>query len=252
MTDSTTVNLFKLASAVLAQREGAIVTDRGNFPTDRYVLEGLARAHDRELIQFEADARRGPSAGRRGRGVRRAGGVAHLPVPRGLPLRSAGRHQARITGEAPAPLIWDLSHSAGAVPIELNRWGVELAVGCTYKYLNGGPGAPAYLYLSDRRSSSSCERPSRAGSASAISSRWSAAVRPRAGRPRLARGDTVDPRHHRGRARRPADRRGRDAGHRRQGQGAHQLPRRAARRGARAAGASSSAPRAIRRSEGRT
>jgi kynureninase len=60
--DSTTVNLYKLASAVLTRREGAIITDRGNFPTDRYVLEGLARRHGRELILFDADPLTGPQA----------------------------------------------------------------------------------------------------------------------------------------------------------------------------------------------
>ena len=60
VSDSTTVNLFKLAASVLGQREGAIVTDRGNFPTDRYVLEGLARERGRELIQFETDPLEGP------------------------------------------------------------------------------------------------------------------------------------------------------------------------------------------------
>jgi kynureninase len=62
VTDSTTVNLFKLASAVLETREGAIVTDRGNFPTDRYVLDGLARRHGRELVCFETDPVEGPQS----------------------------------------------------------------------------------------------------------------------------------------------------------------------------------------------
>jgi kynureninase len=150
VTDSTTVNLFKLASAVLAQREGAIVTDRGNFPTDRYVLEGLALAHDRELIQFEADALAGPQPGDVAAAC--AGREVSLISLSHVAYRSGALADVeRITGDAPAPLIWDLSHSAGAAPIELNRWGVELAVGCTYKYLNGGPGAPAYLYLSEEK-----------------------------------------------------------------------------------------------------
>jgi kynureninase len=150
VTDSTTVNLFKLASAVLAQREGAIVTDSGNFPTDRYVLDGLARRHRRELVSFEADPIAGPQAA----------DVARACADREIALVSLSHVAYRsgaladvefITREAPAPLIWDLSHSAGAVPIELNDWGVELAVGCTYKYLNSGPGAPAYLYVASSR-----------------------------------------------------------------------------------------------------
>ena len=150
VTDSTTVNLFKLASAVLAHREGAIVTDRGNFPTDRYVLDGLARAHDRELIQFEADALAGPQPAELAAAC--AGREVSLISLSHVAYRSGALADVeRITGEAPAPLIWDLSHSAGAVPIELERWGVDLAVGCTYKYLNGGPGAPAYVYLSKEK-----------------------------------------------------------------------------------------------------
>jgi kynureninase len=144
--DSTTVNLFKLAAAVLETREGAIVTDRGNFPTDRYVLDGLARRHGRELVCFETDPVEGP----RPADVTRAcsGREIALVCLSQVAYRSGALADVeRITAETPAPLIWDLSHSAGAVPVELSKWGVELAVGCTYKYLNAGPGAPAYLYI---------------------------------------------------------------------------------------------------------
>jgi kynureninase len=150
VTDSTTVNLFKLASAVLSQREGAIVTDSGNFPTDRYVLDGLARRHGRGLISFDADPIAGPQAADVARAC--AGNEIALVSLSHVAYRSGALADVElITREAPAPLIWDLSHSAGAVPIELNRWGVELAVGCTYKYLNSGPGAPAYLYVASSR-----------------------------------------------------------------------------------------------------
>jgi len=149
--DSTTVNLFKLASAVLSRREGAIVTDRGNFPTDRYVLEGLARAHGRELIQFEAHPLDGPQAEEVAGACAQAREVALVSLSHVAYRSGALADVEAITRRAGAPVIWDLSHSAGAVPIELRDWGVELAVGCTYKYLNAGPGAPAYLYVAAER-----------------------------------------------------------------------------------------------------
>ena len=145
--DSTTVSLFKLAGAVLESTSGAIVTDAGNFPTDRYVLDGLARLHGRELRLFDADSIDGPQPD----DVQRAcatGDVA-LVVLSHVAYRSGALADIEaINGAAaPARVVWDLSHSAGAVPIELDARGVELAVGCTYKYLNAGPGAPAYLYV---------------------------------------------------------------------------------------------------------
>ena len=148
--DSTTVNLYKLASAVLETRPGAILTDRANFPTDRYVLEGLARSHRRELRIFEADPLNGPQA----EDVASAAGgdaVALVCLSHVAYRSGALADVERITRESPAPVIWDLSHSAGAVAIELGEWGVELAVGCSYKYLNAGPGAPAYLYIAAGR-----------------------------------------------------------------------------------------------------
>jgi kynureninase len=142
--DSTTVNLYKLASALVAIRPGAIVTDRGNFPTDRYVLDGLARAHGRELVMFESDPVDGPqpedlvaaTAGRE---------VALVCLSQVAYRSGALADLERFEEAAPAPILWDLSHSAGVVPIDAAA--IELAVGATYKYLNAGPGAPAFLYV---------------------------------------------------------------------------------------------------------
>lgn len=145
--DSTTVNLFKLAGAVLDTRTGAIVTDAENFPTDRYVLDGLGRMHGRELRVFEAHPVDGPQP----EDVERAcaGADVALVVLSHVAYRSGALADIEQINRAaaPAPVLWDLSHSAGAVPTELESRGVELAVGCTYKYLNAGPGAPAFLYV---------------------------------------------------------------------------------------------------------
>jgi kynureninase len=146
VTDSTTVNLFKLASAVLDTRPGDVVTDRGNFPTDRYVLDGLARRHGRELRLFDPDPIDGPMP----EDVEAAcsdGDVALVALSHVAYRSGALADMAAIGAATAAPVLWDVSHSAGAVPIELERRGIELAVGCTYKYLNAGPGAPAFLYL---------------------------------------------------------------------------------------------------------
>ena len=147
VTDSVTVNLYKLARAALAARpdRGAVVTDEGNFPTDRYVLEGL----DCELRLVDTDPVEGPSAD----AVERAcapGDVAlvtlsHVDYRSGALADLPGVTEAAHA--AGALVLWDLSHSAGAAPVGLEEHGVDLAVGCTYKYLNAGPGAPAFLYV---------------------------------------------------------------------------------------------------------
>ena len=139
--DSTSVNLYKLARAALgASDRSVVVTDRGNFPTDRYVLEGLA-----DVRWVDAD----PSAASIADATR-ADDVALVSLS--LVSYASGEllDLEGITAAAHdhgALVLWDLSHGAGAVPIDLGRAGVDLAVGCTYKYLNGGPGAPAFLYV---------------------------------------------------------------------------------------------------------
>ena len=135
--DSTTVNLYKLAGAAIEARgPAALVVDSDEFPTDRYVVEGLAQRHALPLGWLADDEEF----------VRGALVVlSHVNYRTGA-LRDLAALQARADA-AGATVIWDLSHSAGAVPVELRAAGAELAVGCTYKYLNAGPGAPGYLYV---------------------------------------------------------------------------------------------------------
>jgi kynureninase len=153
MCDSTTVNFFRLASAALDARPGRrfIVTDRANFPTDRYVLEGLGRDRDREIAWLDPDPIDGPTTDDVAAVLRtHADDVALLTLSHVNYRSAAISDLAGITAlahDAGALVLWDLSHSAGAIPVELANSGADLAVGCTYKYLNGGPGAPAWMYV---------------------------------------------------------------------------------------------------------
>jgi kynureninase len=148
--DSTTVNLYRLAAAALDARapRRVIVVERSEFPTDRYVVEGLARERDLEVRWLEGD----PVEGLTTDAVAAAldGDVA-LVILSAINYRSAAIVDiASVTSaarDAGALVLWDLSHAGGSVPVELGANRVDLAVGCTYKYLNGGPGAPAFLYV---------------------------------------------------------------------------------------------------------
>jgi kynureninase len=148
--DSTTVNLYKLAGAVLSVRPGAVVADEDDFPTDRYVLAGLAEAGGRELRMLRSDPVDGPQAA----AVAAAAAGAALVVLSHVNYRSGAladmRAITRAVQAAGALVLWDLCHSAGAVEVDLDAAGADLAVGCTYKYLNAGPGAPAFLYVARR------------------------------------------------------------------------------------------------------
>ena len=148
--DSTTVMLYKLARAAVGARPDRteIVLDIDNFPTDRYVLEGIAAERGLTLRWVETD----PATGIQPEQVAAAVGpqtalvaFSHVAYRSGfmadVPAITAIAHE---TG---ALALWDLCHSAGSVPIHLDAWGVDLAVGCTYKYLGGGPGAPAFGYV---------------------------------------------------------------------------------------------------------
>jgi len=148
--DSTTINLYKLASAALDAQPGrnVIITDDDNFPTDRYVLQGIAAQRGCELRMIRTDMDQGIAEDvLRGAVDERTAlvSLSHVAYRSG-----ALADMAKITGivhEAGALALWDLCHSVGAVPVELDASAADLAVGCTYKYLNAGPGAPAFLYV---------------------------------------------------------------------------------------------------------
>src|SRR6201989_2522334 len=151
--DNTTVNLYKLACAALDARPGrrVIVTDQDNFPSDRYVLEGIAAQRGAELRMLSTDIDQGldPGAGRAAVDEDTAlVSLSHVAYRSGALADMAAITE--IVHQAGALMLWDLCHSVGAVPVELDRCDVDLAVGCTYKYLNAGPGAPAFLYVSAR------------------------------------------------------------------------------------------------------
>jgi kynureninase len=148
--DSTTVNLYKLACAALDARPGrpVLVTDDDNFPTDRYVLDGIAARSGGQLRLIPTDI----DQGIRPDDVRAAIGpdtalvcLSHVAYRSGALADMAAI--TRLAHDAGALVLWDLCHSAGSVPVDLDGCGADLAVGCTYKYLNAGPGAPAFLYV---------------------------------------------------------------------------------------------------------
>jgi kynureninase len=145
--DTISVNLFKLLTAALKLRPDrkVILTDNGNFPSDLYVAQGLNSFLDdgHTLVMVEPEAVQD----------RIAENVAVVMVTE-VDYRSSRRHDMRALIKKAhangALVIWDLSHSAGAIPVDLMGADADFAVGCTYKYLNGGPGAPAFLFVNPR------------------------------------------------------------------------------------------------------
>lgn len=145
--DSTSVNLFKLLAAAcgMRPRRRVILTETGNFPTDIYMAEGLA-----SMLAAEYEVRAVDKAGI-GDAIDETVAVLLLTQ---VDYRTGEMHDMNaLTARAHmagALVLWDLSHSAGAVPVDLNEANADFAVGCGYKYLNGGPGAPAFLFVAAR------------------------------------------------------------------------------------------------------
>jgi kynureninase len=144
VTDSTSINVFKaLSAARLLTDRRRIVSERTNFPTDLYIADTFAPAHGMELVLVDDDDV-----------------AAHLDASTAMVLvthvnyRTGRMHDmaalTRRVHAAGAVMIWDLAHSAGAVPVDLNGADADFAVGCGYKFLNGGPGAPAFIWAHAR------------------------------------------------------------------------------------------------------
>jgi kynureninase len=149
ISDSTSVNLYKLAGAAVAARQGRrrIITDDLNFPSDVYVLSGIARSRDMELVVVGSDGIDGPMDAIAAELDDRTAllSLSHTAYMSGYTYdMGAVNEMAHAAG---AMVLWDTSHSVGSVPIDFEETGTDFAVGCTYKYLNGGPGSPAFLYV---------------------------------------------------------------------------------------------------------
>ena len=162
--DQTSINLFKLATAALTlqPQKKRIITDTFNFPSDLYILQGIVkllsspspilgegRGRSYEIIRIGAeDDDITPDLNALENAINEDTALAtlsHVTFKSGFLYDM--QHITELAHRKGALVLWDLSHSAGAVPIELDKCNVDFAIGCTYKYLNGGPGAPAFLYV---------------------------------------------------------------------------------------------------------
>jgi len=155
--DSTTVLLYKLVRAAFdaAQADDVarveIVADRDNFPTDRYLVEGIAAERGGRVRWIDVDPTEGVTADELSAAVGPRTAVvvlSHVAYRSGYMADAAAL--TTLVHDAGAYVVWDLCHSAGAVEVRADDWGFDLAVGCTYKYLNGGPGSPAFAYVAHR------------------------------------------------------------------------------------------------------
>jgi kynureninase len=161
--DTTSANFYQLCTAAITARPGRrrVIIDAANFPTDRYILAGIARSMDLELVVLDNDGTGGVSvtsdcerlsAEELAKHVNDDTALVTLQV---VQYRSGALHDVpgitELVRSHGALTVWDASHAAGSVDLRFDEWGVDLAVGCTYKYGNSGPGAPAWLYVAAAR-----------------------------------------------------------------------------------------------------
>lgn len=162
--DTTSVNFYQLAKAVVSAHpeRKRIIVDSANFPTDRYIIQGIANQLDRELVTLNTDGTGGPGVAEIGVTHERLtadalepflGDDVALLTLQAVNYRSGARSEiAKISALAKKhgiPVIWDCSHAVGSIALDFDKNGIDLAVGCTYKYLNAGPGSPGWLFVRD-------------------------------------------------------------------------------------------------------
>jgi kynureninase len=163
--DTTSVNFYQLCVAAIKARPGrkTVIIDAANFPTDRYILDGIAKAHGLNLVTLDNDGSGGPGAVAIESENELITAEALAPFLNGdvalvtlqaIHYRSGSRPDVKAITELCRQhgilVVWDCSHAAGAIELDFDANGVDLAVGCTYKYGNAGPGSPAWLYVSKR------------------------------------------------------------------------------------------------------
>ena len=152
VSDTTSINLFKLVMAALAKNPGRtkIVSDEFNFPSDLYILQScvalLGKGHSLQLVRSRDGVSIHPDdlAAVIDEDTALVS-LSHVAFKSGFMYD--GSQVTQLAHRSGALMLWDLCHAVGAVPVDLDAWGADLAVGCTYKYLNGGPGSPAFLYV---------------------------------------------------------------------------------------------------------
>ena len=158
VTDTTSVNLYRLAIAAIRDRPGrtTIVVDEANFPTDRYVFQGIARDLGLKLVTIPTED---PSVATAERVTpellaQYLDDQVALVCLQVINYRSGARQDVprltQLVHDKGAHILWDASHAVGALDLQFDLWDVQLAVGCTYKYCNSGPGAPAWMYINSR------------------------------------------------------------------------------------------------------
>jgi kynureninase len=163
--DTTSVNFYQLCVAAIKARPGrkTVIIDAANFPTDRFILAGIAEQFGLNLITLNNDGTGGPGAVDVDANCemitpeileRFMNDDVALVTLQVIHYRSGSRPQVKAITDLVRShgglVVWDASHAAGAIDIQFDEWGVDLAVGCTYKYGNSGPGSPAWLYVSKR------------------------------------------------------------------------------------------------------
>lgn len=160
--DTTSVNFYQLCVAAITARPGrrTVIIDAANFPTDRYILAGIAQALDLRLVTLDNDGSAGPGAvavESECELITPAELEKHLDDDVALVTLQALQYRSGARQDIPGItelvrahgglVVWDASHAGGSVDLRFDEWGIELAVGCTYKYGNSGPGSPAWLYV---------------------------------------------------------------------------------------------------------
>ena len=152
--DTTSTNFYQLCDAALRARPecGTVLSDTANFPTDRYILEGLCERYGKHLVLMNDESgEEYVTPSKLAEHLSRDTALVTLSV---VQYRSGALHDVRqltrVAHDAGALVVWDASHAVGVVDLQFDADGVDLAVGCTYKYGNSGPGSPAWLYVNER------------------------------------------------------------------------------------------------------